>query len=129
MNEIRRTLSDISERGNRDRKGLAAYAKPIQAWAKVGEIAFGILAVVGLIKSVTSLRVGTLLTGLCGYFASRDIYVVGKNLEIISLSNTIHRIYHTFNEERLINFLTQDTRILREFNIRLVQGIHKYDRG
>lgn len=125
MNEIRRTLLDMSELGNRDRKDLAAYVQLIKAGAKIGEIAFGILAFVGLITLGTHLKVATLVTGVCGYFASREIFQVGKNLEQMFDGNFVQRAMCTTNEENFINVLTHDTRILKEFNKIFAQGLSR----
>lgn len=49
MNELRRALLDVSDRGIKDRKEAVVYAQILQAGAKIREISCGILAFVGLI--------------------------------------------------------------------------------
>ncbi len=125
MNNIRQTLIDPSDRSVRERDDLRKVGQVILVGGTIGEVISAIGIIVGVMSygNHPNFGIATIVNSLCGFFASREVYIVGKNLENMMMGNIFERTLYSINAENFTNGMTKNTLILHRFSKIIAQSL------
>ncbi|HSX13476.1 MAG TPA: hypothetical protein VLE96_03555 [Chlamydiales bacterium] len=124
MLKIREDILDCSSRGAIERKGWAEQGELLQISGTLGQVSNTICTLVGLILFGNFRLIGLCLMsfGVLGFVASRDVSLLGKNVQNLMNSNLLQRSKCVASAENLTDSLIKETLICNLFRQKLIRS-------